>query len=217
MAPGSRELRVESREPEIIWRTFDSIRVCRIHRMNATTTRSIGKLRMTCSQQKSLLPIAMLATALLIWAGLFAMGAYLEWGADRPRHDFRKPLIILGCMAGFLAFWAILLWRRAKRNTRDCEPEAPAYLREMDPRSVAAIEWALWATMMCQCDRCETVMDLPDCSEPPWNEDIQKWASDWAPKVQAGGWSMADDCFNLLCPNCRRSEVTTLERPTDAS
>ena len=47
---------------------------------------------------------------------LLALGAYLEWGADRPRHDLRKPLIILGCMAAFLAFWGVALWRRSRRN-----------------------------------------------------------------------------------------------------
>jgi membrane protein DedA with SNARE-associated domain len=61
------------------------------------------------------LPFAVLAVALVIWAGLFALGAYLEWGADRPRHDVRKPLIILAAMAAFLGLWGLALWRHARK------------------------------------------------------------------------------------------------------
>ena len=57
----------------------------------------------------------MLAAALIVWAAIFALGAYLEWGADQPRHDLRKPLIILGTMAAFLAFWGLALWVRSRR------------------------------------------------------------------------------------------------------
>ena len=56
--------------------------------------------------RKSWLPLAALAAALVVWAALFAAGAYLEIGADRPRHDIRKPLIIMAAMGFFLAFWA---------------------------------------------------------------------------------------------------------------
>jgi membrane protein DedA with SNARE-associated domain len=65
--------------------------------------------------RKKWLPFAILAVALCVWAALFALGAYLEPSADEPRHDWRKPLIVLGCMAGFLAFWGIALWRRSRR------------------------------------------------------------------------------------------------------
>jgi predicted AlkP superfamily pyrophosphatase or phosphodiesterase len=71
--------------------------------------------QMKSSSRKSWLPIAALAAALVIWAGLFAAGAYLNLGADRPLHDLRKPLIILGCMAGFLTVWGAALWLRARR------------------------------------------------------------------------------------------------------
>jgi hypothetical protein len=54
----------------------------------------------------------------VIWAGLFAAGAYLNFGADRPSHDLRKPLIILGCMATFLTFWGAALWLRSRRQRR---------------------------------------------------------------------------------------------------
>lgn len=65
---------------------------------------------------KKWLPFAVLAAALIVWAGMFALGAYLEPSADAPVHDLRKPLIILGTMTVFLAFWGILLWRLSKRK-----------------------------------------------------------------------------------------------------
>jgi membrane protein DedA with SNARE-associated domain len=61
------------------------------------------------------LPLAILAVALLIWAGLFAAGAYLELGADAPQNDLRKPLIIMGAMATFLSLWGLALWMRKRR------------------------------------------------------------------------------------------------------
>ncbi len=67
------------------------------------------------SARKKWLPLAVLAAALLVWAGLFALGAYLALGADRPRHDFRKPLIIMGFMVTFLTLWGLALWARARR------------------------------------------------------------------------------------------------------
>jgi type VI protein secretion system component VasK len=66
--------------------------------------------------RKKWLPLAVLAVALVVWAGLFALGAYLELGSDHPRHDLRKPLIILGSMAAFLILWGVALWRRSRRS-----------------------------------------------------------------------------------------------------
>jgi membrane protein DedA with SNARE-associated domain len=70
---------------------------------------------MNDDQHKRWFPLAILGAALVIWASLLSLGAYLEWGADQPRHDLRKPLIIMACMTAFLAFWGIALWRRARR------------------------------------------------------------------------------------------------------
>lgn len=70
---------------------------------------------MNQSRSKIWLPLGLLAAALLIWAGFFALGAYLQIGADQPRHDVRKPLIIMGTMAIFLSLWGIALWIRARR------------------------------------------------------------------------------------------------------
>lgn len=67
---------------------------------------------------KPWLPLAVLAAALVVWAGLFAAGAYLELGADQPHHDIRKPLIILASMLTFLALWGLALWLRKRRDSR---------------------------------------------------------------------------------------------------
>ena len=48
-------------------------------------------------------------------AGFFALGAYLQIGVDLPRHDLRKPLIIMGAMAAFLSLWGFALWMRSRR------------------------------------------------------------------------------------------------------
>jgi membrane protease YdiL (CAAX protease family) len=64
------------------------------------------------------LPLLILGLALVVWAGLFALGAYLELGADRPRYDIRKPLVVLATMALFLGAWGLLLWKRARRSGR---------------------------------------------------------------------------------------------------
>ncbi len=69
--------------------------------------------------RKTWLPFAILAAGLIAWASLFALGAYLEWGADQPHHDVRKPLIILTTMAGFLSFWGLALWLRSRRKNRE--------------------------------------------------------------------------------------------------
>jgi hypothetical protein len=70
---------------------------------------------MNTSRPKIWLPLGLLAAGLVIWAGFFALGAYLQVGADLPRHDLRKPLIIMGSMAIFLSFWGLALWIRARR------------------------------------------------------------------------------------------------------
>jgi hypothetical protein len=71
---------------------------------------------MTPDSRKKWLPLAILAAALVIWAGLFALGAYLEPSADHPQRDPRKPIIILGAMALFLAVWGVAFWIRFIRR-----------------------------------------------------------------------------------------------------
>ena len=68
---------------------------------------------------KAWLQLAALAVALVLWAGLFAAGTYLEVGVDHPRHDIRKPLIIFGGMVVFLGFWGVALWLRSRRGPKN--------------------------------------------------------------------------------------------------
>lgn len=68
------------------------------------------------SSVKKWLPLVVLAVALVAWAALFAAGAYFEIGVDSPRHDLRKPLIIMGAMLTFLSLWGIALWVRSRRK-----------------------------------------------------------------------------------------------------
>jgi hypothetical protein len=68
------------------------------------------------TQRKRWLPLGVLIGALVLWAGLLGLGAFLEPSADEPRHDVRKPLIVLAAMAAFLTFWGLALWIRSRRN-----------------------------------------------------------------------------------------------------
>ena len=68
------------------------------------------------NRPKGWLSLAILATSLVAWTAMLALGAYLQLGGDQPRHDLRKPLIILASMGLFLGFWGIALWRRSLRN-----------------------------------------------------------------------------------------------------
>jgi hypothetical protein len=70
---------------------------------------------MNPTPRKIWLPLGLLAIALLLWAGMFAMGAYLEMGTDAPHRDIRKPLIIMASMATFLTLWGMALWKRSRR------------------------------------------------------------------------------------------------------
>jgi hypothetical protein len=70
---------------------------------------------MKSTGRKIWLPLVGLAVALLLWAGFFAAGAYLEMGTDAPHHDIRKPLIIMAAMMTFLGLWGLALWTRSRR------------------------------------------------------------------------------------------------------
>jgi hypothetical protein len=71
---------------------------------------------MNSDRRNPWLPLVILIGALVVWAGWLALGTYLEWGADQPRHDPRKAWIVLGSMAGFLALWGVALVLRGRRR-----------------------------------------------------------------------------------------------------
>jgi hypothetical protein len=51
---------------------------------------------------------------------------------------------------------------------------------------------------MCVCTKCDVTYDIPHWSEPPWDDDVESWAKHWVPKVQALGWSMADEASTIF-------------------
>jgi hypothetical protein len=73
---------------------------------------------MPSESRRKWLPLVILAAALAVWAAMFALGAYLQPGADNPQRDIRKPLIILGTMAVFLSLWGAALWIRFHRREK---------------------------------------------------------------------------------------------------
>jgi uncharacterized membrane protein HdeD (DUF308 family) len=54
--------------------------------------------------------IALLIAAVLAWGIFHAIGAY------RFNHDPRRAIMVLACVLGFLAFWGLLLWNRARQR-----------------------------------------------------------------------------------------------------
>jgi hypothetical protein len=104
--------------------------------------------------------------SLLVWGGLVALGAFLGpnfWAdpaqvaaeaelaeqapGDKPRpqlspsFDYRKPLIVTGCVGAFVSMWGLLMWNRQRRLARQAaelaEAERVARLEEHPPAPVA--------------------------------------------------------------------------------
>jgi CHASE2 domain-containing sensor protein len=50
-----------------------------------------------------------------IMMGIVAWGVFHAIGAWRLNHDPRRMLVVLGCVAAFLGFWAAMLSVRARR------------------------------------------------------------------------------------------------------
>jgi hypothetical protein len=71
---------------------------------------------MNADGQRNWLPFVILGVALVLWAGMLAVGAALQISADRPQHDWRRAAIVGGCMAGFLGIWTAALWMRSRRQ-----------------------------------------------------------------------------------------------------
>jgi hypothetical protein len=62
--------------------------------------------------------LAILTVALLAWGSFHAIGAYFGgFGEENLQHDFRRSLVVLGCMAVFLGFWWVLILTRKPRNS----------------------------------------------------------------------------------------------------
>ena len=55
---------------------------------------------------------------LAIFAAVLAWGVYHAVGAYRLNHNPWRPLIVLACVGGYLAIWAMLLKHRQSRVQR---------------------------------------------------------------------------------------------------
>jgi CHASE2 domain-containing sensor protein len=53
-----------------------------------------------------------------IMAGIVAWGLVHGIGAWQFNHDPRRLLVVLGCVAGFLGFWLVMLAARRRRLAR---------------------------------------------------------------------------------------------------
>lgn len=58
-------------------------------------------------------PILLIMAAVFTWGSLHALGAYLL------EHDYRKPLVVYGCLLVFLGLWAAMLASRNRRLARE--------------------------------------------------------------------------------------------------
>ena len=56
--------------------------------------------------------IAGIMVLVAAWGAVQAVGAWLL------NHDPRRPLMVLGCVLGFLGFWLTMLWLRSSRLRR---------------------------------------------------------------------------------------------------
>lgn len=55
-----------------------------------------------------------------IMLGVLAWGCVQALGAWTLNHDWRRPLVVMACVAGFLGFWLLLLRARGRRAATDC-------------------------------------------------------------------------------------------------
>jgi FtsH-binding integral membrane protein len=68
--------------------------------------------------------LLLLTLALLAWGVYHAVGVYFGgFGNENLRHDFRRSLVVLACMAAFLGgWWWLMLAAKPKRSRTDRLP-----------------------------------------------------------------------------------------------
>ena len=64
---------------------------------------------MPTERNRTWLPIAIIAGALLGWMGLLAAGAYWASVGEDEGGDFRKLWVVVGTTGGFLLLWGLVL------------------------------------------------------------------------------------------------------------
>jgi len=73
---------------------------------------------MTSNQNKTWLPILLIAGALVAWGAILGVGAYLAPSGRFAGADYRKFLVLAATTGGFLLFWGLALASRAARLRR---------------------------------------------------------------------------------------------------
>ncbi len=66
--------------------------------------------------------IQIISAVVFVWGSYLAAGAMFKSG-DKSLRPVLKGLIILGCFAAFIGFWALLLWVRERRLAREAEED----------------------------------------------------------------------------------------------
>jgi hypothetical protein len=68
--------------------------------------------------------LLVITLALLAWGIYHAAGAYFGgFGNENLQHDFRRSLVVLGCMALFLGgWWWLMLTAKPKDSRTDRRP-----------------------------------------------------------------------------------------------
>jgi hypothetical protein len=69
------------------------------------------------SSRGQLTLLVVLTLALAAWGIYHAVGAYFGgFGEENLAHDFRRSLVVLACMGGFLGIWWCLVLTRKPRK-----------------------------------------------------------------------------------------------------
>ncbi len=79
-------------------------------------------------------PVLVIASALAIWGGILAVGAYLAPGGAPAGHDGRKLLVVAATTGGFLLLWGGILAISASKQ-RHPRQEKPGQTIEQDRRN----------------------------------------------------------------------------------
>ena len=78
---------------------------------------------MTSNQNKTWLPILLIAGALVAWGAVLGVGAYLEPIGKEAGADWRKSLVLAVTTGGFLLLWGLALAVRAAKLRRQRRSE----------------------------------------------------------------------------------------------
>jgi len=90
---------------------------------------------MNSDQNKTWLPILLIAGAMVAWGTVLGIGAYLAPTGKEAGADWRKFLVLATTTGGFLLFWGLALaWRAVKlRRQRRSKGESGLPSEDRNP------------------------------------------------------------------------------------